>query len=457
MARWVWACAFACGALVASAAMWGFTVDDALISIRYARHLAMGVGYRFNVDGPSTDGVTPLPWPFVLVALSHGSPWTVLGRVKVLDMVFHASAAGLLGTCKAPWWARAMTLVLLALCLPFAAYGASGMDTPLATLLATVGVVHGDRESRSSAPIFAGLAAAIRPELLPWAAAVSCGLALGRRAPARVVLSSVVASAGPFVVCAAVRRVMFGHFEPLAVWAKPSDLTHGLVYVVAALLACGVPVVLVAPFALRKGSAKARAVTLAFLVHAVAVACAGGDSMAYARLFVPVVPSVLLVHLQTASVARVSMFWLRSVCALGLELYVAVSAAPHGRHVMDDRAALIARAEPALRGAHHIAAVDVGWVSASTEADIIDLAGLTDPEFAGLPGGHTSKRVSGTMLLDRDVDTVLLWATRLPDRWGHAVAARLASDPVVTTHYVRAAELPLGDTGAGYVLLERAP
>ena len=57
-------------ALVPALAMWGFTVDDALISIRYARHLVEGVGYRFDAGGPSTDGVTPLPWPFLIAALS---------------------------------------------------------------------------------------------------------------------------------------------------------------------------------------------------------------------------------------------------------------------------------------------------------------------------------------------------------------------------------------------------
>ena len=455
VARWVWACAFACGALAASVVMWGFTVDDALISIRYARHLAMGVGYRFNVDGPSTDGVTPLPWPFLLATLSRGPPWAVLGRVKVLDMVLHAAAAALVGTYKAPSPARVVTLFLLAVCLPFAAHGASGMDTPLATLLCTLAVVTG---GGAAAPIFAGLAASVRPELLPWAAVVSCGLALARRATPRAVLLSTLASAGPFALCAVIRRMTFGHWAPLVVLAKPSDLTHGVVYVVAALLACGVPVVLLAPYALRAAPPSTRVIAVAFVVHCMAIACAGGDSMAYARLFVPVVPSVLIAHLEMATVAWRSMFWVRSVIALGLELYVGVSAAPRGRHVMAERAALIARAEPVLRGAHHVAAVDVGWVSAATDADIVDLAGLTDPEFAGLPGGHTSKRASGTMLLDRNVDALLLWAMSLEDEvWGHAVAARLATDPVVATHYVRSAQLPLGDSGAGYVLFTRAP
>ena len=47
---WLWT---ACGALaVAASAAWmaGFTVDDALVSIRYAQNLCLGRGWRFSVD-----------------------------------------------------------------------------------------------------------------------------------------------------------------------------------------------------------------------------------------------------------------------------------------------------------------------------------------------------------------------------------------------------------------------
>ncbi len=435
--------------------MWGFTVDDALISIRYARHLASGVGYRFNADGPATDGVTPLPWSFLLVPLARASALTVLVRVKILGIVLHTVSAALVGSKNAPFAARSTALALLVACLPFGAYGPSGMDTPLATLFCTLCVIGQSSRLARMSPLFAGLAATIRPELLPWAATMTCGLALARQASAKVVFGSVLVSAAPFVACAVARRVAFGHFAPLAVLAKPSDLSHGLVYVVAAVLACGVPLVLVGPIALRRAPAHARVIVIAFVVHVVAVACAGGDSMPYARLFVPVIPSVLVAHLDIATVARRPAFWLRSIGALVLSLYVASTAGPRGRHVMEERTALIERAVPALRGAKHVAAVDIGWVSAATEADIVDLAGLTDPEIAALPGGHTSKHVSGAMLLDRDVDMLVLWATALPDGWGHAVAASLARDRVAVAHYVPSEQLPLGTSGAGYVLLRR--
>ena len=62
------ALAGALAALVPSIAMWGFTVDDALISIRYAQNLVSGAGWRFDVHAAPSDGVTPLPWVPMLAA-----------------------------------------------------------------------------------------------------------------------------------------------------------------------------------------------------------------------------------------------------------------------------------------------------------------------------------------------------------------------------------------------------
>ena len=90
--------------------MWGFTVDDALISVRYARHLADGAGWRFNAGGPSTDGVTPLPWPLVLAPLAHAHALVVLARAKALGLAAWLAAAGGLGRspsgARRPAWAK---------------------------------------------------------------------------------------------------------------------------------------------------------------------------------------------------------------------------------------------------------------------------------------------------------------------------------------------------------------
>src|SRR5580658_10079064 len=87
-----WLIAGALAALVPAIFMWGFTVDDALISVRYARHVASGVGWRFNAGGPATDGVTPLPWPVMLAPLAGADALTVLGRAKGLGLLVWGAA-----------------------------------------------------------------------------------------------------------------------------------------------------------------------------------------------------------------------------------------------------------------------------------------------------------------------------------------------------------------------------
>ena len=175
--------------------------------------------------------------------------------------------------------------------------------------------------------------------------------------------------------------------------------------------------------------------------------------MPYARLFVPVVPTLIVVHLQTCKdLAR--RLVLAPIGARDRRSPRGCSTAgPRGRDVMRDRDALVLRASPVLAGARVVAAVDIGWVSAVHEGPIVDLAGLTDPDIAALPGGHTSKRVSASMLLDRGVDTVVLYTEH--DLYAHAVAVRLARDPLFVARFAEVESLPLGDQGAGYVVFKR--
>jgi hypothetical protein len=142
---------------------------------------------------------------------------------------------------------------------------------------------------------------------------------------------------------------------------------------------------------------------------------------------------------------------------------VLVSAAPAGRHAGPDREALALGVSRLVRGFARVACADIGWVSAATEAEIIDLAGVTDPDIAALGGGHTSKRVDAAILLAKDPDALILFANAsdLPlDRWREAafprvVEARLARDERIDGQFVAVAFVPLGATGTGYYVLSR--
>ena len=445
-------------ALVPALAMWGFTVDDALIPIRYAHHLAHGLGYRFDAQGPSTDGVTPLPWSFVLAPLAGGSSVATLLRAKVLGIVAWTLAGGALGArvgAAAEGRARVGlaggALVVMGLAFAIGAWAASGLETGVATALATLAVTRSRRPLQVAA--LAGLAASLRPELVVWAVTVAAGTALAAGptvgAPARGRRAALVGAAvafAPFAVCALVRLAIFGRPAPLAVLAKPSDLTHGGLYVGAALLVVLTPLLVCAPLALWRARGLALAIVVAFAGHAATVAAAGGDWMPYARLLVPVAPSLVLAFVEISKVTKPAWSAARLAAALVLGVLLAWRAAPAGRGVYQDRADLIARARPALEGAHVVAALDIGWVSAATEARIVDLAGLTDPSIALLPGGHTSKRVDVSMLLDRGVDIVLVYSEM------RAVEARLLRSDLFRSRFEESTHLPLGPRGAFYVV-----
>jgi len=160
--------------------------------------------------------------------------------------------------------------------------------------------------------------------------------------------------------------------------------------------------------------------------------------MPFARLMTPVAPSLVYASVLAAPHARLWSLGVRAAAALGFELYIAVVAAPAGCHVMQDRAALIAAARPLLQNARIVAALDVGWVGAATEAEIVDLAGITDPTIAALPGGHTSKRVDPAFLLARDPDVLLVYSQP------RLVESRLLDSEVIAARFERAASLPLG-------------
>jgi hypothetical protein len=463
--RPTWLIAGALASLVPAIFMWGFTVDDALISVRYARHVASGVGWRFDAGGPTSDGVTPLPWPLVLAPLAGADALTVLARAKLLGLLAWGGTGCALGAAMGrlegtPVWGRAAALATLALSVPVAAYAVSGMETALATSLATAAVLLWRRPRLAA--VVAGLAAALRPEMAPWACVLAVGVAMEARSRAGRVLAAGLVALAPFAACAVVRTVVWGHPAPLALQAKPSDVAHGLAYAGAACVVTLVPLLVVAPWALRRAPG-ARVVVLAAAAHALAVIAAGGDWMPYARLVVPVVPSLAWAAAMASEHAHRAATAARSVAALGLGAVLVARGGTEGRHVGADRAALVATARPLLADVRRVASLDVGWVSAATEADIVDLAGVTDASIAALAGGHTSKHVDARLLLERDTDALLLYlpsglsaggvAAWQECAYGRVVEARLAADDAIVRHFAPVAFVPLGARGAGYVLL----
>jgi hypothetical protein len=324
------------------------------------------------------------------------------------------------------------------------------METGIVTLLAVAALGSG-----APADLAAAIAAALRPELAPWSACVRAGLSWQSGASVGRVFTSIGAVAAAVAIVAMLRAWLFGRAAPLAVFAKPSDLEHGARYAVYAVVQTGLPLLVCAPFSLRRGAPIARVLAISGLVHFTALALAGGDWMSLYRLAVPVLPSFGLAGAELWQVSPPWASWTRAAGAAAMSAYVTSALAPSARKVGPARVALIEQARPVLSGARSVAALDVGWVGAVGDFDVVDLAGVTDETIAMLPGGHTSKRVSDALLRSRAVDAFVLLEAPPPDvGYAREVERRVALTETAS-HFRVAARLPLGNTNQTYVVLRK--
>ena len=451
--RGVWGgLAAAAGVALAMTWLWGFTVDDALITCRMAAHLARGVGYRFNVGGPVVDAVTPLGFAHLLAPFAAGGPLAALVAAKWLGAVAVAVAAFILGRRISPRTSAAYGGALL-LCLsataPVAAWAVSGMETGVVTLLAVLALGQGWLADGAAA-----LAAAWRPELAPWCCCVRLGMRLHGGASLARALPGPALVLGAVALVGVVRAVAFGRAAPLSVFAKPSDLAHGANYALFALVQTGLPMLCVAPFSLRRGAPVARVVALGGLAHFTALMLAGGDWMSLYRLAVPVLPSFVLGAAELWRVAPRWASWLRVVLAGAMSVYLAAAVGPVARGVGADRARLIEAARAPLAGAKVVASPDVGWVGAVGDFTVVDLAGVADETVAMLPGGHTSKRIDKSFLSRRNVDAIVLLAYPPHDELAREIDRR-ASLTTTAESLDIVARLPIAGGRQYYVVLRK--
>ncbi len=444
-------------ALPASAWLWGYTVDDALITARVATHLARGLGPRFNAHGPAADAVTPLGYAQLLALFGQTEVLGAFAAAKWLGLCAWLAAAGLLGRLIAGVGERARRftpLSIVALSAPLAAWAVSGMETGLVTLLTTLGLFGGLGSALSL-----GVAAALRPELLPFACVLVAGNALVTRASIQRALLLASLAVVPTLLVASLRLVYFGRAVPLSFYAKPSDFAHGLRYALGAFAFTGLPWLLLAtPGEFLHLPRAARPLFVALLAHGAALVLCGGDWMALYRLAVPALPAAALAAAHLAEHARPAFAIPRLVLALSGALLLMVGLGPSARKVGAERAQLISQARSVLARDARIATLDVGWVGAVSNADVIDLAGVTDPEVALFPGGHTSKRIPSAWLFARNPTAVVLLLARgaeLEAPFEESVFARAVEQRVATliaSEFRVRTRLALGDQV--YVVLE---
>lgn len=432
---------------------WPYTADDAFIVARYARNLARGLGYAFN-PGVRSDGVTGPLWvlPGFVASTLGLEPVTA---AKAAGLVCAAAAAVLLvrrATQRALGSATSCILLFLLAVQPTPPTWAIGaLETGAATLVLVGAWLAASRRpvpQYAATGLSAGLLFWLRPELAPFGIAMVGWLAFRDRRRART--AALFALTGLFSLLLW-RYLLFGTWLPLSVWAKPSELGHGIEYVArAVLLTTGAGGVALCAVTLRRGRGDDRLLGWLILLQLGVLMLAGGDWMPGFRLLAPLVPLyALLAARGFVLVARgrigrvIGTLCLLTACGMPL--------ADLATRVGGLREAGVARARVGneivdwlRQRARRVALVDIGYFGYASGVEVVDLAGLVDADIARLPGGHVSKRIPIALLKERAPNVILLHSSRpivlspqgrLITLAGHPVERRLAASAWIRERY----------------------
>lgn len=206
--------------------MFDTTAEDAFITFRYARNLASGFGPVFN-PGERVEGYSDFLWMIVLSVLNRFGIDIVLaarclGSVAALLTVVLTYQLGCVVT-KGDRPTSLSAALLVAASGSFAAYGPSGMETPVFALLLVATVLSTVRQRWCWAGLLVALATMTRPEgilclipILGWA------LVTGKQRRER--LRNALGAAGAFGALAVPwtlwRVAYYGYWIPNPIAAK---------------------------------------------------------------------------------------------------------------------------------------------------------------------------------------------------------------------------------------------
>ncbi|HYU33442.1 MAG TPA: hypothetical protein VEW48_14895 [Thermoanaerobaculia bacterium] len=397
-------------------------VDDAFISFRYARHLAVGDGLVYNPNEPPVEGYSSLAWVLILAAgarLGLGLPalsqtlGLLLGIGTLLVLVRRSlfAAAGLV------------------ICLPWLYHSVNGLETCLMAFLITVlACLPLDTPGRRAAGLLVGaLLVLTRPEgllaVLAWVAAVHLADRRLHRPEIRVGSAAVAV----FVAQIAFRLAWYGDWLANSARAKVLPLRIALLPGLLDLgrfLGLGSAAGLLVLLALAGARSCPRTVFLALL--APVLAASGGDSFPLWRFFVPLSPVLFLAAaegLERLLAARPRPARTTALArGLAAAVLVAALSSPWSRslpdiqrdgwwvhHWADLGRRLAARFPPDTT----IALCPVGALPYYSRFRTIDMLGLNDPHIARVKPdlsyyypGH--QRHDGPYVLSRRPDLILL-------------------------------------------------
>lgn len=419
-----------------------WTVDDAYITLRYARNLVEHGALTWNLtDSPPVEGYTGLIWTL----LAAGAVWSGLPPLVLLDVAGVVSSLAVLGLAAAllvelgaDARRRLLALGLLALA-PWYMHAGAGLETPLFAA-AVLGVALLAVRRSAWLPAAALLAALIRPEGAALAVAVGVVDLLGR--PRRWWWSggwwAWLFCGGLGLTYLAWRLSYYGELLPNTYYAKTGGVTSWP-HLAAFLASC---VLLPVVVWWRSGPNLAQLRPWRGLVVALGLWCVllminYGRSellMNYGhRFFMPLLPLVVVALAATWGPVRWSWYLAAHAAQSALNLYT-FGVYCYGYAAMDrtehaPAAAYIAEHAPA--GATLAVIVDAGRVPFDSNLRTLDFGALTDHYLAR----HTDPADRVRYFFDERPEVVLLASGDLGIVAAERFRAALLADPRWTAEY----------------------
>ncbi|MBN1336253.1 MAG: hypothetical protein JXB39_09855 [Deltaproteobacteria bacterium] len=420
---------------------WRVSMDDAYISLEYARHFVAGDGLVFEA-GERVEGFSNPTWVLLLAAATalggDGIVWA-----RALGLTFHL--ASVLGTAllvlavgrsagRPSGLAAALAAGFVAVSLPASSWAVKGLECSLYRALLVGALwrlaVEADRpEARPWSAVLAGIAAITRPEaplLVAALAGARALLALRRRDPIRRLAAWLALAAAPFLAWEVFRLAWYGF--PLAnTWYVKGRIREPLADVVTYLEPW---IRLEWPFLLATAigiagilAARARGAASVLLVVGAQIlflALQGDDWMPNQRFAGPLVPLLAALAGIGAAAVRGRACVPALIVLAGLVGFQAFRSVPvkTARLGADGRLETVLREEAdwplesLKRGFHAsmsntvaalltrvppgatLAVPDVGLAGYATDWVIVDLAGLVSHEISGATGLDTPGRVA---------------------------------------------------------------
>lgn len=425
----------------------GYTMDDAFISFRYARNVAGGHGWVYNVGAEPVEGFTNFLWTLLLVPcfwfrldpMLTAQSLGALCSLGVLWLTLCLAESGVENPRgRMPLWAP----FLLCVTGSFTYQAVTGLETHLFTLGLTFAIyffLRGDARSLAWSAAGFAVASLTRPEgLLLYGVSFLFLFAGWRRR--HVERASLLTFALVYFIPLSLfflwRVATFGDWLPNTYYAKvgpPGEmLAEGAKYVYGFSRTHGTTLpwaLALLPVVWYRRRPREVYLLLMLVAHLFIVAYEGGDWMPLHRLIAPILPvlfvlitegfDVLRQAWRTLEERRGSSFpWMKGLVGAWLVLIAAVLFYP-SIPVMRE-----ARVRPALYERSHVAMgrwlarncspddrvalSDIGQIGYYSDLWVIDLVGLTDRTIARSPGGLHKKQYDPEYVLDQEPKYIVL-------------------------------------------------